>query len=124
MPDRRFQIAVVSPVFNEQEVVEEFCAQISKCLKGARIDYQLVFVDDGSFDHSFELLKKCRQGDPERIKVVRLARNFGHQLAITAGIKNTNADAVIVMDCDLQDPPEVALKFIDKWIVLNNRIGM
>lgn len=115
MAKRDCDISVVSPVYNEEEVIEVFYARLCEALEGGHIDYEIVFVDDGSHDRSFALLKEIQAKNPRRVKVLQLARNFGHQLAMTAGIRASSGKAVVVTDCDLQDPPEVILKFIDKW---------
>ena len=75
----------------------------------------MIFVDDGSADRTHELLCRCKERSPGAVKVIRLARNFGHQLAITAGLRAARGAAVVVTDGDLQDPPEVILEFIQKW---------
>jgi glycosyltransferase involved in cell wall biosynthesis len=109
-----YEISIVSPVYNEAEGVEEFYRRVSQILSEKHIAYEMIFVDDGSQDQSFEILKRFRQQDPSRVKILRLARNFGHQMAITAGLRMAKGKAVIVMDSDLQDPPEVILRFIEK----------
>jgi len=109
------KISIVSPVFNEEEVIETFFENMISSLEKHGIDFEMIFVDDGSQDRSFEILKTCQQKAAGRVKILRLSRNFGHQLAITAGMEKACGGAVIVMDCDLQDPPDVALSFIEKW---------
>ena len=79
------------------------------------LDYEIIFVDDGSSDRSPEILSGIQRCSEGKVKVVRLARNFGHQLAITAGERYAEGKAVVIIDCDLQDPPDVAMKFIEKW---------
>ena len=115
MTEEKIEVSVVVPVFNEELVIEEFFHRMTQTLKKARVNYEFVFVDDGSFDGSYELLKKCKKEDPPRVRLLRLARNFGHQLAITAGLRAAQGKAVVVVDCDLQDPPEMVLEFIRKW---------
>jgi glycosyltransferase involved in cell wall biosynthesis len=107
-------ISVVLPVFNEAENI----AQVAKAV-GAELDqlsrpYELIFVDDGSNDRSASLLRAMCRRDP-RIKAVRLSRNFGHQVALSAGLEYASGDAVIVMDADLQHPPEVLPELIARW---------
>src|SRR5439155_11156837 len=77
-------------------------------------DAETILVDDGSRDRTYELMLKAAREDP-RIRVVRLSRNFGHQIALTAGIDVSAGDAVIVLDADLQDPPEVVLELAQRW---------
>jgi len=109
------EISVVSPVFNEEKTVEEFFDRVYSVLSSLEVAFELILVDDGSDDRSFEILKMCYQNRPECVRIVRLGRNFGHQLAITAGIRYASGKAVIVMDSDLQDPPETIREFIRRW---------
>lgn len=109
------EISVVTPVFNEEEVVRTFCDRMSAVLDRMSLPYELIFVDDGSRDRSFELLQQIHGERPGVVRVVRLARNFGHQLAITAGLRHARGRAVIVLDCDLQDPPELVPSFVERW---------
>ena len=115
MPKGVCEISLVCPVFNEEEVIEEFFHKVSSVLDKASLNYEIIFIDDGSRDRSFELLKKCFPKSSSKVKILRFSRNFGHQLAITAGLKVACGKAVVVMDSDLQDPPEIVLKFIEKW---------
>lgn len=105
-------ISVVSPVYNEEELIEEFIHRISDVLK--ENSWELILVDDGSTDSSFELISRLARND-QRIKPIKLSRNFGHQSAISCGIENALGDAVVVLDSDLQDPPEIIQEFIEKW---------
>lgn len=109
------EVSIVSPAFNEEAGVESFYRELTRVCSGAQVDYEVVFVDDGSRDHTFLALSRLRQEDPRRVRVIRLARNFGHQLAITAGIRAARGRAVVVMDSDLQDPPSVIPEFIRRW---------
>ena len=115
MSKNKFEISIVCSLYNEEAVLPEFYKRVTTVMQKDNIDYQIIFVDDGSFDQSYELLKKFKKDHSERIKIIKFARNFGHQRAITAGIKNANGQAVVVLDCDLQDPPEMILTFIKKW---------
>ena len=107
-------LSVVIPVYNEQDnlpiLYERLTAVLTRCEPG----YEIVFVDDGSRDQSLECLHSLEARDP-RVKVVELARNFGHQVAISAGMDFARGQAVVIMDADLQDPPEVLPQFIAKW---------
>lgn len=109
-------ISYVLPVYNEQEGLQEFYKTLSKSIKSSEgsFDFEILFINDGSKDDSPNILKELFEKD-NRIKVVNFSKNFGHQMAITAGIDLANGDAVIIMDTDLQDPPEVSLKLIEKW---------
>ncbi|MEW5895016.1 MAG: glycosyltransferase family 2 protein [Candidatus Omnitrophota bacterium] len=109
------EISVVTPVCNEESVIKEFYYQVTGVLKKCSVNYEIVFIDDGSEDRTFEILKECRQIAQGRVRIVRLSRNFGHQLAITAGERHAKGRAVVVMDGDLQDPPEMIQRFIEKW---------
>jgi len=108
------ELSVVLPVFNEKENLPALYRRLTSVLDTEGTPYELVFVDDGSADGSIELLHEMAVED-SRVKVVELARNFGHQIAISAGLDFAQGDAVIVMDADLQDPPEVLPQFIAEW---------
>jgi dolichol-phosphate mannosyltransferase len=107
-------LSVVIPVFNETENLAELYARLAAVLAVAEPDFEIIFVDDGSRDQSVGLLRGFAASDP-RIAVVELARNFGHQIAISAGLDHARGASVIIMDADLQDPPEVLPQFIAKW---------
>lgn len=113
--NEKIDISVVVPVFNEQELIQETARRLISVLDRKKLTYELIFVDDGSNDQSVEKLQQVRVQHPGRIKILMLGRNFGHQLAITAGLRVSCGRAVIVIDADLQDPPEVILQFIDAW---------
>jgi dolichol-phosphate mannosyltransferase len=108
-------ISVVVPCFNEQEVLRDTNRRLVGALQNLSLQFEVIYVDDGSADATPEILRELQTGDP-RIKVVRFSRNFGHQMAITAGIEHAAGDAVAVIDADLQDPPEVILEFVEKWM--------
>lgn len=110
----RPDVSVVIPVFNEQENLPSLHSRLAAALAPTGLRYEVIFVDDGSRDTSVALLRALAGDDP-RVVVVELARNFGHQVAISAGLDHARGDGVIIMDADLQDPPEVLPQFIDKW---------
>jgi dolichol-phosphate mannosyltransferase len=110
----RPEISVVLPVFNEEQNLPVLYERLKAVLDGEGLTYEIVFVDDGSSDGSTAMLWKLAEMDPH-VRVVELARNFGHQVAISAGLDFARGDAVIVMDADLQDPPEVLPQFIAEW---------
>lgn len=110
-----YDISIVTPVHNEEEAVSGFCDELVKTLNQSRLNFEIIFVDDGSRDNSYEVLKTCQSRCPGRVKILKLGRNFGHQLAITAGMRAARGRAVIIMDSDGQDPPAVILDFIDHW---------
>jgi len=108
-------LSLVLPIYNEEAVIPELHARLQEFLgKLAPVDAEVLFVNDGSRDRSMELLRSVAAGEP-RYRILSFARNFGHQTAITAGIDYARGKAVVVMDADLQDPPEVVLAMVEKW---------
>ncbi|WP_129629833.1 glycosyltransferase family 2 protein [Candidatus Oscillochloris fontis] len=107
-------ISVVAPVYNEEQLIEEFCQRVSTALEPLNEPFEIVLVNDGSRDRSPLLMREIHSRDP-RVKVVYFSKNFGHQLAITAGTDYAQGQAVVVIDSDLQDPPEVIPELIAKW---------
>lgn len=108
-------ISLVVPAYNEIEVVDTFYGRASSALAAIEgYDYEIIFVDDGSADGTYDRLRELADED-EHLAVIKFARNFGHQIAITAGIDYARGDAVVVIDADLQDPPEVIADFVRKW---------
>src|SRR5262245_9412155 len=105
-------VSVVAPVYNEEGAIEEFYARVCAALDG--LPFELVLVDDGSGDGSPMLLGRLAANDP-RVHVVQLSRNFGHQTALTAGLDHAAGDPVVMMDADLQDPPELIPTMLDHW---------
>ena len=105
-------VSVVAPMFDEEEIVEVFYDRVRRALDGVR--FELVLVDDASRDRTPERLDRLADSDP-RVKVLHLSRNFGHQAAITAGLEHASGDAVVMIDGDLQDPPEVIPEMLDRW---------
>jgi len=112
--DQHPVISVVAPVFNEVESLEEFTRQISRVMHDLKEDWELILVDDGSTDGSSDLIRSLAKNDAH-IRPVIFARNFGHQIAVTAGLDYARGDAVVIIDADLQDPPEVIKDLIAKW---------
>jgi glycosyltransferase involved in cell wall biosynthesis len=106
--------SLVIPAYNEEGVIEELVARLGEVMDSLDGDVEAILVDDGSSDGTWPLLQAAAEADP-RIRLVRLSRNFGHQIALTAGVDVSSGDAVIVMDADLQDPPEVVLEMAAKW---------
>jgi dolichol-phosphate mannosyltransferase len=106
--------SVVAPVFNEEHGIERFHERCSAALVNAAVDYEIVYVDDGSRDGSWAALEQVAARDP-RARLVRLSRNFGHQSAISAGLAHAAGDTVVVIDTDLQDPPEKIPELIARW---------
>jgi glycosyltransferase involved in cell wall biosynthesis len=112
--DRRIRYSFVIPVYNEEETLSELHGRLTAVIDELDGEAEILFVDDASSDRSLELLRDLQGRDP-RVKVIRLARNFGHQVAITAGLDFALGDAVVVMDADLQDPPEVVPELVARW---------
>ncbi len=108
-------ISIVVPVYNEEDVIQEFYKRIKNVARNLDCDLtEIIFVDDGSKDSSYTQLIELAQHD-STVKVIKFSRNFGHQIAISAGMENAKGDAVVIIDADLQDPPEVIHQFIAKW---------
>lgn len=107
-------ISVVVPIFNEQENLPELRRRMTAALDSTGETWELILVNDGSRDNSAVLMRKFNAEDP-RVKAVMLSRNFGHQPAVTAGIHHARGDCVVLIDGDLQDPPEVIPEMIAKW---------
>src|SRR5262245_47368417 len=107
-------LSFVLPVFNEEKVIPELYARLQSFLEQLGTDAEIVFVDDGSKDRSLELLRAMTTRDA-RCRVLSFSRNFGHQTAISAGIDYARGRAVVVMDADLQDPPDVVREMVQKW---------
>jgi glycosyltransferase involved in cell wall biosynthesis len=107
-------LSLVLPIYNEEEVIPELHRRLQDLLARLPREAEVVFVDDGSRDQSLLALQRLAAGE-RRYGILALARNFGHQAAITAGIDHARGEAVVVMDADLQDPPEVILEMVAKW---------
>lgn len=107
-------IAILVPVFNEEEAIASFLAQTCPILDAEQCQYTITFINDGSRDNTLGQLLSAAQSNPN-ISVLNLTRNFGKEAALTAGLDNCDADAVIVMDVDLQDPPYLIKLFIESW---------
>ena len=107
-------ISIVVPVFNEEENILPFYKRTKKVLQRMGVSWEYVFVNDGSGGESLSVLKKLAKKDVS-VKYIDLTRNFGQQAALTAGMDYANGNAVITMDCDLQDPPELIEKMVTKW---------
>jgi polyisoprenyl-phosphate glycosyltransferase len=106
------QLSVVAPVYDEQATVEAFYQRVRSALEG--VPFELVLVDDGSTDATAEIIDRIADRDP-MVRVVHLSRNFGHQTALTAGLDHAAGDVVVMLDADLQDPPEVIPELLERW---------
>ena len=106
------KISIVVPVFNELESIEHFHKELIEVLSGIKVDYEVLYVNDGSTDGSLSILSGLAGG---RIKLISLSRNFGKEIDLSAGISNSNSDAVITIDSDGQHPPKLIAQFIENW---------
>jgi dolichol-phosphate mannosyltransferase len=107
-------ISIVIPVFNEEDCIELLYLQLVSVLSEIEMDYEIIFVDDGSTDDSVNLIKALNQSN-HNVKLVQFSRNFGHQIALTAGLDYARGQVVVVMDADLQHPPEFIPEMLKKW---------
>lgn len=112
---RHAMVSVIVPCFNEEEVICSTYHRLLGVLESLReTDFEVVFVDDGSRDKTLTNLRALQAADP-RLKVIAFSRNFGHQIAVTAGLEHAIGDAVVLIDADLQDPPEVIDEMVARW---------
>lgn len=113
MSEFSYKISVIVPMYFEQEVAQEFHRRIDATLNG-NYDYEIIYVDDGSKDDTLKILKDIKKTD-KHVKILSFSRNFGHQAAVTAGVDKAKGDAVVIIDADLQDPPELIPDMINMW---------
>ena len=114
MPDNSPTFSFVIPVYNEQEGVEEFFGRLRGVADELKESYEIIFIDDGSQDRTGEILRRLATDDV-RVKVVEFSRNFGHQMAVTAGYDHATGQAVISLDADCQHPPEIIPELVARW---------
>jgi len=107
-------LSVIVPCYNEQEVIQVTHERLSAALAAITPDFEIIYVDDGSRDRTAELVHAIQEASP-KVRFIRLSRNFGHQVAVTAGIEYARGQAVVLIDADLQDPPEVIADMVAKW---------
>ncbi|GAB6039454.1 glycosyltransferase family 2 protein [Endothiovibrio diazotrophicus] len=108
-------LSVVIPCYNEEAVVREsYSRMVAAFSTFDGVEYELIFVDDGSRDDTGTILHALQAADP-RVRVLSFSRNFGHQMAVTAGLEHAAGDAVVIIDADLQDPPEVIGEMLERW---------
>lgn len=110
------KISLVIPMYYEEEVAYKCYERVSNVLKNInyKYDYEIIFINDGSKDKTLEILEKIAEED-KKVKIISFSRNFGHQAAVTAGLKEVNGDAIIIIDADLQDPPELIPEMMELW---------
>lgn len=108
------KLAVVAPCYNEEKGLPEFVSRVTAVCRGLGCAYQIILINDGSRDHTLAVALRLAQENP-CLLVVNLFRNFGHQAAVTAGLDHAEADAVVIIDSDLQDPPEVIAEMVTRW---------
>lgn len=107
-------LSIVAPFYNEEEVLPDFCRRLYKTMNETGKSWEAVFVNDGSRDNGSRIIES-QPAPYGQIKILDFSRNFGHQAALTAGIDNASGDAIIIMDSDLQDPPEIIPEMIKRW---------
>ena len=114
---RRRLVTIVCPVFNEEASIPPFYARLTAALKEAepKVRFELLFVNNRSKDRTLDILRELQQRDP-RVQVLTLSRNFGYQASITAGMRHASGDAIVNIDVDCEDPPELIPRFIEKWL--------
>lgn len=109
------KISIVIPMYNEQEVVSECYKRVKNVLSELfQYNHEIVMIDDGSKDNTLEIIEKFAEED-ENLKIISFSKNFGHQAAVTAGLKETSGDAVVIIDADMQDPPELIKDMVLLW---------
>ena len=113
--DNMVKLSIVVPVFNEQEIIKELYERITNAANSICKDYEIIFVNDGSRDYSLNILKEIATVD-DNVKYINFSRNFGHQIAVTAGLDHSKGEAVVIIDGDLQDPPELIAEMYKKMI--------
>jgi dolichol-phosphate mannosyltransferase len=106
--------SIVAPIYNEIEILRDFYRRVKEVMDSTGEEWELVLVDDGCTDGSTEVIRELAESD-QRVRPVIFARNFGHQIAVTAGLDYARGAAVVIIDADLQDPPEVILELAEKW---------
>ncbi|QHW32959.1 glycosyltransferase family 2 protein [Paenibacillus rhizovicinus] len=111
---RKVKFSIIIPMYNEEAVIQETYRRLKKVMSSTGQTYELLFINDGSKDRSAKIIEEYGYWD-ETVKLIDFSRNFGHQIAITAGMDYASGDAVIIIDADLQDPPELILQMIEKW---------
>ena len=110
----QYKYSIVVPVFNEEKVLNELYRRLTIVMSKLRESYEIIFINDGSIDNSLEIMEKLHSKD-KRIKIIDFSRNYGQQIATTAGIDYATGEAIVIIDADLQDPPKVIPELVKKW---------
>ena len=110
----RKKLSVIVPMYYEEEVAYEFYNRLKNVVQKIDFNYEIIFINDGSKDNTLMILKSISNED-SNVRIIDFSRNFGHQVAVTAGILNCEGDLAVVIDADLQDPPELIVDMIEKW---------
>ena len=114
MSENKKLLSIVTPAYNEAENLGEFYSRVINATNNLNLEIEIIYINDGSQDSTIDIITKQRQID-NRITIIDLSRNFGKEIALTAGLDYSSGDAVIVIDADLQDPPELITKLVEKW---------
>ena len=114
MSENKKLLSIVTPAYNEAENLGEFYSRVINATNNLNLEIEIIYINDGSQDSTIDIITKQRQID-NRITIIDLSRNFGKEIALTAGLDYSSGDAVIVIDADLQDPPELIPKLVEKW---------
>jgi glycosyltransferase involved in cell wall biosynthesis len=107
-------ISIVVPLYNEKDNLDEFYSRLKSIMQSLNLYYEVIFVNDGSTDNTLDHLEHLQKNDSS-VKIINLSRNFGKEIALTAGLDFSKGDAVVVIDADLQEPPELIKQFVQKW---------
>ena len=107
-------LSIISPAYNEAENIDEFYSRVLSATKNLNLEIEIIYINDGSKDDTVRIINKQREKD-ERITIIDLSRNFGKEIALTAGLDHASGDAAIVIDSDLQDPPELIPRLVEEW---------
>ena len=108
------KVSIIIPMYYEEEVAEQCYNRVKKVLDEIDYDYEIICVNDGSKDKTLEILERLAKND-NKLKIISFSRNFGHQAAVTAGLRNVSGDAIVIIDADLQDPPELIPEMLKLW---------
>lgn len=111
---RDIHFTIIIPAYNEEEVIQESYRRLTRVMESIGEPYELLFINDGSQDRTASIIERLARTDPN-VRLLDFSRNFGHQIAITAGMDHARGDAIVIIDADLQDPPELIPQMIDKW---------